>query len=92
MLNPEALKPITILTAYSQDDEDRYHELEVHLAGIRRRGLIKDWLIRRIEPSIEWKQAQTSFPLVEQADLILLLISQDFIESGYCESSDMKRL
>lgn len=92
MTSSDTNRSLNILFVYSQDDEKVYNELTMHLAGIRRRGFVKDWLIQKIETGTEWKQTNASSLLLEQADLILLLISPDFIESGYSESKEVQNI
>src|SRR5262249_6120408 len=80
--------PIEVFYSYAHEDEPLRNELEKHLSILYREGLISSWHDRRIEPGIDWeKDIDTHF---ETASLILLLISSDFLASGYCEV-EMKR-
>jgi internalin A len=56
---------------------------------LQRRGLISSWHDRLIGPGQEWKK-QISRSL-EQADVILALVSADFIASDYCYDIEMTR-
>lgn len=75
--------------SYSHTDEQLRDELEKHLAGLRRQGWITTWHDRRIGPGEEL-HGQISAQL-NAADIILLLISADFLNSDYCYDVEMTR-
>ena len=81
--------PIDLFCSYSHKDEPLREELDTHLALLRRRGVLNPWHDRRIEPSDEWKQSIDSH--LEAADIVLLLISPDFMASDYCYDIEMTR-
>ena len=78
-----------VFISYSRHDEALREALETHLALLKREGSIRTWHDRRINPGEDW-QAELDTNL-ESADLILLLISPDFIASDYCYGREMKR-
>jgi internalin A len=82
----EALR---LFYSYSHKDEALRDELETHLKLLQRQGLIESWHDRRIAPGQEWKDEIDSN--LERADIILLLISADFIASDYCYDIEMTR-
>lgn len=79
----------SLFFSYSHADESLRDQLEVHLAMLKRDGLINTWHDRRIDAgdtlddSIDEK--------LEQAEVILLLVSANFIASEYCYSREMSR-
>lgn len=75
--------------SYCHKDEGLRDQLEVHLALMKNQDLIESWHDRRITAGSE-VDASISEAL-EQADVILLLISADFIASNYCYSKEMAR-
>lgn len=81
--------PVTLFYSYAHKDERLRDELETHLKLLQRRGLITAWYDRKIEAGEEWKQKINDN--LESADIILLLISADFIASEYCYEKEMKR-
>jgi internalin A len=75
--------------SYSHKDERLKDELVAHLTLLQRVGLLEVWHDRRIVPGDEWgSEIDTN---LERADLILLLISKDFVTSEYCWSIELKR-
>ena len=78
-----------VFMSYSHADEDLRNELEKHLAGLKRQGAITTWHDRRIVPGDEL-HGQISDQL-DRADIILLLVSADFIASDYCYDVEMTR-
>lgn len=81
--------PATVFFSYSHADEPLRDQLEKQLAILRRQGVIETWHDRRIEAGEEWAQAIDAH--VEQDDIILLLVSPDFLASDYCYDKEMLR-
>lgn len=79
----------TIFFSYSHKDEVLRNELEAHLALLKHQGLVEAWHDRRIIAGDEVDD--TIFGQLETADIILLLVSSDFINSAYCFSREMTR-
>ena len=73
--------PIRLFYAYSHKDEELRKELEDHLSLLRRQGVISGWHDRMIGAGEEWK-GQLDKNL-EEAQIILLLISPSFLASDY---------
>ncbi|MCP4698112.1 MAG: ROK family protein [Gammaproteobacteria bacterium] len=82
-------KAIELFISYSHQDESWRDKLETHLAILKRQGVISTWHDRKIEPGVEW--AGEIDKHIESADVILLLISPDFLASTYCYEIEMKR-
>lgn len=78
-----------VFMSYSHADEELRDELEKHLDALRRQGVISVWHDRRIGPGEELHQ-QISQEL-QTADIILLLVSADFLSSDYCYDTEMRR-
>jgi hypothetical protein len=79
----------TIFFSYSHKDEVFRNELEAHLALLKHEGLVEAWHDRRIVAGDLVDDA--IFGQLEAADIILLLVSSDFINSPYCYSREMAR-
>ncbi len=79
----------SLFFSYSHKDETLRNELETHLAVLRREGVIDAWHDRKIvagdvvDDSISAK--------LEEADVILLLVSPDFLASRYCYEVEFQR-
>lgn len=80
---------VRVFYSYSHNDEVLRNELETHLKLLQRQLLIEPWHDRKIEAGDEWKRKIDEN--LEEADIILLLISPDFISSDYCWEMEMKR-
>jgi len=80
---------ITVFFAYSHRDEDLRNELEIHLAMLKREGLIDIWFDRRIEPGKDI--GKTISHELEESQIILLLVSAYFLNSDYCYEVEMSR-
>ena len=68
--------------SYSHKDEALRDQLEVHLAMLKREGLLETWHDRRITAGSELDP--TIRTELDQADVVLFLISPDFLASNYC--------
>jgi len=87
---PEDRKEVVrLFYSYSHKDEALRNELETHLKLMQRQGLIDTWQDRKIEAGEDWKK--TIDENLERADIILMLISSDFIASDYCYEIEMTR-
>jgi predicted RecA/RadA family phage recombinase len=82
-------KPIEVFFSYSHKDEELRDELEKHLSILRRQGVITGWHDRRIGAGKEWEGEIDEH--LNTADVILLLISADFLASDYCYDKEMRR-
>jgi len=80
---------LQVFVSYSHKDDRLRAELETHLKLLQRIGALQLWTDRRISAGTEWK-GQIDENL-EHADLILLLISADFMNSDYCWDIEMTR-
>jgi hypothetical protein len=81
--------PIKIFLSYSHRDEDIKNELDIHFAPLKRSGKAQTWSDRDIELSSEWDEDIKRE--LEEADIILLLISANFIASNYIWDNELKR-
>lgn len=64
-------------------------ELVKHLSILKRQGVIRDWHDRQILAGTEWQGQLDSH--LESSQIILLLISSDFLASDYCYDIEMTR-
>ena len=81
--------PLSLFYAYAHEDEVRRNELEKHLSLLQRQSVITTKHHRLIVPGTDWAQALDRY--LNEADVILLLISSDFLASDYCYGMEMQR-
>lgn len=80
---------LRLFYCYAREDKLLRDTLGRHLGNLKRQELIMDWHDRDINAGQEWaKEVDTN---LNAADIILLLISTDFVQSEYCYSIEMKR-
>ncbi len=79
----------TVFFSYARKDKVLRDELEKHLSLLQRRGFITSWHEYQITPG-KPRASEITMHL-QTAQLILLLVSPDFIASDHCYSSEMKR-
>ena len=81
--------PVKIFFCYAREDEALLKKLKAHLRPLQRQGLIDVWHDRDISAGAEWEQEIKEH--LNTAQIILLLVSPDFMNSEYCYSIEMKR-
>jgi hypothetical protein len=79
--------PFSVFISYSHRDRALYKELEKHLSNLRRQNVITSWYDGDISPGTDWKSQIIEHLNSDQ--MILLLISADFMASDFCYSIEM---
>lgn len=83
-------KPIEIFCCYAHADRSHLLELKKHLASLVRQRVINDiWYDAEISPGTDWEREITKH--LNVAQLVLLLVSPDFMASDYCYNKEMLR-
>ncbi len=80
---------IEVFYAYAPADEEWVQELEKHLSLLQRQGIISTWHSRLIAAGEDWQHVTDLH--FQNASIILLLISPDFLASDYCYGKEMKQ-
>lgn len=78
-----------IFLSYTHVDEQFCDMLQKHLAALKHQGLIETWHDRRIRAGDEFDNVIDR--QLNEAQVILLLVSADFIASRYCYEIEMAR-
>ncbi len=81
--------PISIFFCYAREDEALLKKLKVHLSPLQRQRLISVWHDRDISAGTEWEQEIKTH--LDAAQIVLLLVSPDFIASYYAYDTEMQR-
>ncbi len=79
---------LDVFICYSREDEILRQELEEQLVRLNGDGLISIWHDRRITGDEAWR-GEIDRDL-KSADLILLIVSAPFLESGYCQDAELE--
>ena len=85
----EPTRPLEIFYSYAHEDERLRKALDKQLSLLKRDGLITDWYDHKITAGKEWESEILTH--LDSAQIILLLISPDFMASDYCFSIEMQR-
>lgn len=85
----QKMKPIRLFYSYSHRDEALRDQLETHLSQLVRRQVITKWHDRQISAGSEWEHQIDK--QIELAQMILMLVSSDFLASNYCYGIEMMR-
>jgi tetratricopeptide (TPR) repeat protein len=84
---PGADQPLKVFVSYSHQDDALRQRLDVHLSLLKRQGVLEVWHDRRLQGGEHWEEAIDQ--ALEEADIVLLLISPDFIASDYCYGREL---
>ncbi|WP_207233583.1 toll/interleukin-1 receptor domain-containing protein [Salinicola tamaricis] len=79
----------SVFFSYCHTDEALRDKLEAHLSVLKREGAIDAWHDRRIEAGDDLNGEISAY--LEAADIILLLVSSDFLNSAYCMDVELAR-
>jgi internalin A len=85
----ERKRAARVFVSYSHKDERQLNELKTHLSPLERLKLIETWYDRRIVAGEDFGEKINEN--LDRADIILLLISADFIASKYCYEKELAR-
>lgn len=82
-------RPVKIFLCYAHEDEALLNKLKTYLKPLQRQKLIDTWCDRDISAGKPWEQEIKE--RLNAADIILLLVSPDFMASDYCSSVEMQQ-
>src|SRR5947209_12052879 len=80
---------VKIFICYAREDEELLKKLKAHLKPLQRQGLIDVWHDRDISAGTEWEHEINRH--LNEAEIILLMVSPNFMDSDYCYGIEMKR-
>jgi HEAT repeat protein len=78
-----------VFYSYSHKDSDLRERLGTYLAPLKQQQKISEWHDRKIEPGANWDTEINA--QLNSADLILLLVSADFLASEYCFGAEVEK-
>ena len=84
---PIGPKPLRAFVSYCHADAKLKDELLKHLAPLRRLGLVEHWHDGDISVGEKWEEA--IWNQLRNADLVILLVTADFINSEYCYDREL---
>src|SRR4051812_48330188 len=80
---------LDLFISYAHADDDLRRELEKHLMPLVRDGVVKQWHDRLIGAGDDWREAIEK--QLRTADIVLLLVSSDFMASDFCIEIELRR-
>ena len=81
-------KTYSVFYSYAHEDTKQVDRLRKHLSVLRQNGTIHEWYDREILAGEDWKSSINEH--LYKADMIIQLVTKDFINSQYCWSKEMK--
>ena len=78
-----------VFISYAHEDLTYLKELEKHLANLKRQNIIAAWYDGDIKPGTEWETQIMQH--LNNAQIILLLVSADFINSDFCYGIELQQ-
>jgi hypothetical protein len=83
-------EPLKIFISYVSEDEIYLNSLVDHLSALKHEGTIREWYKRKILPGQIRKDEINTH--LNNADIILLLVSANFMGSDYIQSNELARI
>lgn len=80
---------INVFFSYSHIDKKIREDIDKHLSVLKRSNIIETWYDNEIPAGDDFDHVIKEE--LEKADIILLLVSADFLHSSYCQDVEMKR-
>ena len=84
------LAKLRLFISYSHRDEGQINRFKKHLAPLKEKGLISEWHDRKIMAGEDFQKSINDH--LEDADIICLFISPDFLDSQECKKEVTKSL
>ena len=81
--------PIDVFLSYAHDDATLLQELEKHLVILRSEGMIRSFHSGNVSAGEDWRAAVDGH--LDRADVILALVSADFLASNLCYEVDLAK-
>src|SRR5947209_4742063 len=88
-LHPQLIHSLEIFYSYAPKDKELRDKLEQHLSGMQRKGRIIGWYDGLIQAGKNQEREIAAH--LNSANIILLLISPDFMASDYHQNIEVKR-
>jgi O-acetyl-ADP-ribose deacetylase (regulator of RNase III) len=82
-------RPVSVFVSYAHEDEQFLDKLLRHLSTLEDLGLVQTWHDRLISPGTNWDTDINKE--IDLADVLILLVSSDFVASGYIRSNELTR-
>jgi len=82
-------KPQKLFISYSHKDEKYLSDFQTHLSVLKRENLVDEWNDNAITSGQEWDQ--TIKNKLDEADIIIFLVSPDFIASDYIQDIEIEK-
>lgn len=79
---------IKVFISYAHEDRDLRKKLEDHLSSLKHSGEISIWQDQEIPLGANWKDQINTH--LDEAHLILLLVSSSFLASDYCWNKEVQ--
>ena len=81
--------PLRVFCCYAREDKTFLEKLRVHLTPMQHEGLIEMQADIDVNPGDDWKKKINDY--LDTSNIILLLVSSDFLASNYCYSVEMEK-
>ncbi len=82
-------RPVKVFFSYAREDSELREQLHRHLAVLRREGSIEAWYDGELLPGQPWRPEILA--QLEESQVIVMLVSSDFLASDFCTSVEMER-
>ena len=89
-IDNQTTRALKVFYSYSHKDSDLINELALHLQPLREEGLIEDWADDEILAGASFNEEIHA--KLDEADIVLLLVSIDFLNSDYVRKYELPHI
>jgi hypothetical protein len=79
--------PVRVFVSFAAEDEKFEEQFNIHLTPLLRGGFISAWSSGRLQPGADWSSELRHE--LEGADIIVILVSPDYLASAYLQEQEM---
>lgn len=87
--NAEKQPPLELFYCYAREDTSWRDQLDKHLSALKRLDNLRVWYDGNIIAGTVWEDEIKAH--LNSANIVVLLVSSDFLASDYCYSIEMQR-
>jgi hypothetical protein len=83
----EVIRPAKVFVSYSRKDKKYLEELQDHLAGLVRRGVVSLWDDTKLKSGQKWNQQISA--AINSVKIAVLLVSAHFVKSEFIQNKEL---
>jgi hypothetical protein len=88
-LRERSPRPVLVVHSHAPEDDAHRRRLEAHLSALKHEGLVETWATRDVSAGHDWRVEIEA--RLDQADIVVLFLSADYLGSDDCFQVELAR-